>query len=632
MGTRLDDRGLDPVPSPAHPSLSLTAGGLWAAGVAVFFLWRSGEAFSYLLFRLGQWPHALWIVLLMLAMPLGVFRAFPASRPGRRIAAVLVVFFLLGVWTVTGEDLARSSARWSAALLALFILASALSLGGWLLPFFLAGLRHPAERLVASMGLGLGALSLAMLLLGWAGGIRRSAVLVLLAAALLLGARRFYGHVADLCETFSLCRKKIDRVELVLLAAILTGVWMPLPAGFLPPLDYDVTSYHAELPREYLALGRVAFSPQNAWSGMPQNMEMLTTLSFALTGVESGWRAAKLVNWAFLPLLVLAAACVARRLGGRKAAWMAGVLALASPLSGILASMLYVELGLVVYGLLAVLAVLSAREGKGPWPRGALLLGGVFAGLACGTKYPGLLFAAAPLAAFAGLLFLGPPSPDDSEPAPMPWKRGPAAALWVGVGILIAFAPWLLRNAVETGNPVYPIWNQALSVPGWDGTLEARFEKAHRPSDFSASALAEHLGWFLGGGDILYPIALFFLGFLLQPPRRKGKGAALRERLGPARPVGLFFAWFLLIFALWFCLTHRLERFLFIGMVWAAVLSGLGWARLGGRLHHAALALVLASLSVVYFMVLWKVFLAGEMRGQAAAWGGRRKKPTSPRA
>ncbi|NLX13227.1 MAG: hypothetical protein GXY44_06170, partial [Phycisphaerales bacterium] len=96
----------------------------------------------------------------------------------------------------------------------------------------------------------------------------------------------------------------------------------------------------------------------------------------------------------------------------------------------------------------------------------------LLAGLSCGFKYTAIPLVALPLAIFPLFLQIDRP------------RRCVALALF-GLGTLLTFSPWMVRNMIHTHNPVFPL---AYSVFGaksgtWDETLNDRWKYAHRIAD-----------------------------------------------------------------------------------------------------------------------------------------------------
>jgi hypothetical protein len=179
-------------------------------------------------------------------------------------------------------------------------------------------------------------------------------------------------------------------------------------------------------------------------------------------------------------------------------------------------------------------------------------LAGFLAGCAAATKYPGLLFAVVPLAAWSGL----------AGPRRTAAKR---LAIFLAAAAL-ACGPWLAKNAVLAGNPTYPLFYEVFGGRSWTAEKDARWNHVHRPHDFSPSALATGLvqvgltsQWL---SPLVVPLAVLAL-------------AVRRHRAMVVRLLALFGY----VIAAWWLLTHRIDRFWLpaLPLLCLAAGVGLGW-------------------------------------------------------
>ncbi len=277
--------------------------------------------------------------------------------------------------------------------------------------------------------------------------------------------------------------------------AVAAGVGVALASlALIPALlgrlseDFESRHYHIANLASWLqreSLWPLPFqNPAFATATHPGNGE---TVGLWLALPTHGDHSIYVGNVAFGLLAVLAVALLARRLGGR--AWVGALGAIAVLGTPVLFGSQAHSLGtdLAAAGpLIAAVAFLhlAVREGPRPW----LWLAGVAAGLAVGSKYSAMVPAALLLAGAAVVV----------RPTRDLWRLLPGLALFAG--------PWLLRNALATGNPIFPQGVEALGWPGYSSPLEsisgpllghlARFETA---------ALAEwiRLLWRLWGPVVL---------------------------------------------------------------------------------------------------------------------------------
>ncbi len=305
---------------------------------------------------------------------------------------------------------------------------------------------HPLARLSLQAGLGLGIFSLGVLLIGAILGAPRWLFFAALAALMLLLGRAALSWLRQLGALGDLLIEggRFGRAVGALLAL---GLIAALTVALAPPVKYDALAYHLTLPETYLRLGRVAYLPWLATSGHPQAAEMLYTWAIALAGRP----AAAVLGWCFAPLTALGLLGYLRQRIGVSAAWAGAGALLAGYTLMVSPAWAYSDwLGLYFgFGCLAALD-LWRQEGL----RKHIWLSGAFAGLAFATKYT------AGALALAGLAALG-------------WhawrRRAPflrAACHYVLAAAVFAL-PWLVKNLITTGNPLYPFFfvSGAMSAP-----------------------------------------------------------------------------------------------------------------------------------------------------------------------
>lgn len=327
-----------------------------------------------------------------------------------------------------------------AAVAELLLLAASWTVIGWrLLPPRVR--QHPDRLLGATsafaLGAGLTALLLTLLaplhllrpldvrVLSGAGVLVAALIAVRRRQALLAGIPRWSGWTVA------------ERVWAIVLVLVLA---LTLLATLAPPSAMDATVYHLRVPSEFLRTGTWT-RLEEPQSFQPLNVEMLFAQGLALNG---GVLAA-LVHWALGVAAIAVASCWARRLSGR-AIWGAAVFGLTA-LFVWESSSAFIDLGLALFSSLAFFWVTDPDADTR-----TTCLAAVYAGLAGGSKFTGLLVVA--LVGAAGFARCWP-------------DRGRAARRLVLIGALgaVVAAPWYVRNALLTGNPIYPLANRLFGLP-----------------------------------------------------------------------------------------------------------------------------------------------------------------------
>jgi hypothetical protein len=231
-------------------------------------------------------------------------------------------------------------------------------------------------------------------------------------------------------------RPSLQDLPLAIAAAFLLA---HLPSALYPVLEHDDDVYHLALPQHYLVSHALDAPVFSLYGTMPHLIELLYVVPFSLGDFlapkvfalsVSFWTLAGLGAFA-LPRLGRLGVGVGALLyvSGQNVEWHLGR-AYNEPIVG------FFLLG----GALAFLAWWETRRA------GYLAVAGIACGAACSSKYTAWLFAAAVLAsAAAGILRL------ESS-----WPRRLRALALLALPCAALVLPWLIKNLVTTGNPVYP--------------------------------------------------------------------------------------------------------------------------------------------------------------------------------
>ncbi len=282
------------------------------------------------------------------------------------------------------------------------------------------------------------------------------------------------------------------------------GVAVMLVAAVSPPGalwdsefgGYDSLSYHLQLPAEWLEVGRITPLEHNVYSFLPgyyeaavlhlahlANAPALTDrgLSGLLAGHAAPLMGAHLLAFGLTLLAawwtgafagVLAARAGIDTAGSTSAAFLAGAIVLLTPWTQVVGSLAYNEPGVLALGAAGLLA--AAVPGLGPVRRATLVA--LLIGAAAGCKPTAILFLAPGAGVFMAM----------STPA-----RAWAVMFSVGAAVgLLTLAPWLVRNAAFSGNPVFPHANALLTHAHWTPDQSARYAAGHAFDGTLAQRLA----------------------------------------------------------------------------------------------------------------------------------------------
>jgi hypothetical protein len=371
-----------------------------------------------------------------------------------------------------------------------------------------------------------------------------------------------------------------------------------LLGSMLPPTDFDVKAYHLTGPKEFFLNSRITFLEHNVYTNFPFLTEMLCLLGMVLRGDWfRGALAGQIVLMGFAPLTALGLLVMGRRWFGPPVGELAALLYLTTPWTYRISIIAYTEGGLNCYLSLTLLAVLVAVEHfRSTGCARLFVLAGLLAGSAMACKYPGLVSVVLPMAAASVLAtwrrtsteYLVPstqysvPRTQDSElsaqDAPSRFKLTSRVALAFALGTALTIGPWLLKNLVETGNPVYPLADGVFGGRDWDAASHAKWQREHRPKNHDPRDLPVKFIDVTAKSDWQSPL-LFGLAPLAWLFRSK-------TRLGPEEISDFGFRisdlvrWLWLyvsyLFLSWWLLTHRIDRFWVPLIPVASLLAAIG--------------------------------------------------------
>lgn len=385
---------------------------------------------------------------------------------------------------------------------------------------------------------------------------------------------------------------------------------------------YDALSYHLQLPKEWAAGDRLWPTQHNVYSFLPSYIEAAylhlgqlmpgpSQPTLRMLGGEGAWVLSCQFLHALLALiasaLVARAAWVACRRSGASEAQAAnfgvcaGGLALAVPWVSVVGSLAYNEAGVLAMMGGALIAAMDER--LGPCRRG--LICGVLVGAATSAK-PTAAFLVAPVVGILMLL---------TTPA-RAWVWATLSATLSG-SLLVA--PWLVRNALASGNPVFPFAAERLGSGHWSFDQVVRYASNHMFQGtfgeraarlFSREFGLLHEQWAILGGVLVVSAAI-----------------ALTTRTTRALALALVAGLVLQALA-WMMFTHLQSRFLIPIIPVACVLFALACAAAWQVLGRVELSTARAS-SLLRTTLLAMVPVATAVWGLALFASDRSRTPNA---
>lgn len=386
--------------------------------------------------------------------------AHASSTPSRR-AMVAAIVACLGLVAWAHHQVAvlplTAASRW----LPLARLGDLLLVAGMLFVGYGAGVRllrplrldaSGADGAVYATVLGLGAVAYALLGLGLVGLYRAPVFLLLMVVAAVVVRREIFAGLrrgAVAARDLVPAARHADLLPKIIGTLLVLAVSQALLGALTPPHHWDPLAYHLAVPQRYLWLGRIPVHgiPGVEWSNLPFTVELLYGVGLAFGSIVLG----QLLHVAFAVLTGVALWGVARRHFDRTIAWLALAIYIGTPLVVVWARVADIDLALSCFMFLSIAAALRAADRRDITSGSAcrwLILSGLFAGLALGTKYQ----AATALVPLALLIVV------DAYRATRSGSHAVRAALSFGIVAGLVAAPWYLKNLLAFGNPVWPLF------------------------------------------------------------------------------------------------------------------------------------------------------------------------------
>jgi len=308
----------------------------------------------------------------------------------------------------------------------------------------LLGVLNLAERLAIGFVLGIGAI-------GWLAFITGLAEVYAAPAfvAILLPLTLGLVYIKSAIPAAAPRTEKMGFLEWALIIGILVAASMDVMEALVPAADADSMAYHFETPRLFLAEHRI-FAIPRAIDGVTQ---LLLQLTYGMAEGLGGKKAVPLwtmvSGWSPVILLYV----LARRHVCRAWALAGALILMTTPAVIYAAGTGQVEVRTAAFALLAAYAAAVAVQNAGDRriSYGWVIIAGLAAGFFVGSKMTGLIFATA-----AGLVLIG--------------THGSFARLALyAVTSLLAGSQWYIFNWSQTGDPIYPLlWQYVTLKPGFE--------------------------------------------------------------------------------------------------------------------------------------------------------------------
>lgn len=305
----------------------------------------------------------------------------------------------------------------------------------------------PAAAWGVSGLLGLGGMGLVTLVIGFVpGGLSSWGLYV-------IGILALFGFSVIVSEIERPLFRKPQGLEMLAPLVVVIAALFALVSALAPSdvMDWDTLAYHLAVPKLWTTAGKIEYIPYIHHSNFPFTVDLLYVWGLRWGG-ESGAKAFQLGYLLIGTLLVFG--LTRQKYGQRPGLWAAVAFATV-PVVLWEAGSAYID---VAHGLYAGGGILlAAFAASDPERRRLIVPAGLLLGFAAGTKYTGLQ-------TIAALGFVLVVAGFTRKQVGEGFRQAVIAG---GLAMLVA-SPWLVKNVINTGNPVYPFFYERLGGHDWD--------------------------------------------------------------------------------------------------------------------------------------------------------------------
>ncbi len=275
-------------------------------------------------------------------------------------------------------------------------------------------------------------------------------VLIFGLKALFFKRREFKDGMGALFKDITAIVSPLSPAKWVWLCFIVAFIFLNLSIALTPPVSKDALIYHILGPSIFIQNRGIGFISDNFYTNFPFTTEMLFTMGMLLKGPIL----AKLIHFWFGVLTLLVIFQWTATNTSVSTGLFAGTIYYTLPLVAQLSGWAYVDLSLAFFILAMIMALLDCKERQ---HRGFIVVSGLFAGLAMGTKYSGVPMV---LIVILGAVLLLNRKNESAD-------IGGTKALWILFIAAVVALPWYLKSWILTGNPTYPFLYALFGGRGW---------------------------------------------------------------------------------------------------------------------------------------------------------------------
>lgn len=306
----------------------------------------------------------------------------------------------------------------------------------------------PEKFLLISIGLGFGALASGIYGLCLAKKCSILGIIFLIVTLSFFSRKKRITLIKSLINTWPKLNQPLFEKDLLFVGLMFCVTclflfhWIGL---VVPPIAFDELNYQLTIPQLFILNKGYFSTPFNHLSFLPKNINML----FILGLLSGGSLSAKLISFFLSMLCTLTIFIFGRDLVGKKASFWAACFFFLTPVIANQFRLAVVDVGMSFFELIGLFLVIEWTQNQEKLKH--LILASLFWGFAISSKYnaiPGFLIS-------GGIIFLNLIHKKS-------FKKIPITILGFILPAFFLCVPWLLKNYIESGNPLTPLFSRLI--------------------------------------------------------------------------------------------------------------------------------------------------------------------------
>ncbi|MBF0303467.1 MAG: glycosyltransferase family 39 protein [Desulfamplus sp.] len=306
----------------------------------------------------------------------------------------------------------------------------------------------------------------------------------------------------------------------ILKAALTVTLIFTTILASVPPICRDSLTHHLYVPKLYIKAGSIYEIKDIPFSYYPQLLDLLYMIPLYFHNDIIP----KYIHFAFAAATSFLIYSYLKERFERQAGLAGALFFLTIPVIVKLSITVYVDLGLIFFTFASIIYLFKWKNSGLKWRY--LINSGVFTGLAMGTKYNGIVTFIL-LTLLLPLLVSKNDSMDSADykesdeksnkPAQSKFKILLYPAVFAITAILI-FSPWMIKNYVWTGEPLYPLYkmniqsNKHVELPEHDIEESSNILEGDKNVIMSHFLIRKHVYHEKWWETLSIPVRIFFQG------------------------------------------------------------------------------------------------------------------------